>query len=235
MKRATVTSRDSCRARGWAARQRRRRVARCRSAQVMIGLERLAAFTATCLTFPQYSDRDQEVRLRRLIRSPRRAHRRTGRARRRRAAAADRLGRDVRQRPPGRDGDRHGQGDVPHRAGQGPAGGELLRHRVGPLVLALRQRPAAAGTAARTPAPSARRRGTSSASSCRRTSISRAARLLPRPLAQGPPPQAAADPAEVHAASSSASSCPGGRLQVVTDHQGYFEENIEPVVARRRG
>ena len=23
---------------------------------------------------------------------------------------------------------------------------------------------------------------------------------------------------------------PGGRLQIVTDHQGYFEENMEPIV-----
>lgn len=24
--------------------------------------------------------------------------------------------------------------------------------------------------------------------------------------------------------------CPGGRVQIVTDHQGYFEENIDPVI-----
>ena len=30
-----------------------------------------------------------------------------------------------------------GQGHVPHRAGEGPAGGEFLRHRVGELVLAV--------------------------------------------------------------------------------------------------
>ena len=158
-----------------------------------------------------------------------RVDRRTGRAGRGRPPPPARLAGTVRQRPPRRAGNRHGQGDVPDRAGQGPAGRELLRHRVGPLVLAVRQRPPPPATAAPTPARSGPRPGTSSASSSRRTACRSCTSTSPTP---GP------RPATTSGGSSSRSSsrtmarvlAPGGRLQVVTDHKGYFEENIEPTV-----
>jgi hypothetical protein len=85
-----------------------------------------------------------------------------------------------------------------------------------------------ADTTAPTPAPSALKRTSSSPSSSRRVDLG-PAHLLPRPLAKVPPSQAPPDPAPFMKLVERI-LVPDGRLQVVTDHQGYFEENIDPAI-----
>ena len=133
----------------------------------------------------------------------------------------------VRQRLPHRTRNRHGQGNIPQRPGQGAPDHQFHRHRMGTLVLEIRQRPPAPQRLRQCPHPAPE------ATYFVRNFLPDASLAAVHIYFPDPWPKARHHKRrliqEPFVAQLARVLAPAGRLRIVTDHLDYFQQ-IESVL-----